>query len=342
MKKIIYLSVLIISLLMTSQAYSTTVRFETTLGNIDIEMLEEEAPNTVANFLNYVNDGDYDNSIFHRLAYGFVLQGGQFYSDGNSLQNIPADPPVANEFNVSNTKYTVAMAKLSNQPDSATNNFFINLKDNSDNLDNQNGGFTVFGQVIHGQNVVDTLSSLVSRNSFPLYNFDFSGQPGLDDFVYINKAYVLSDKFQINAGLSGAWFNPDTIGQGVYLEVLPSANLLISAWFSYDLLAPETVQKNDFGASEHRWFTLEGQYNEDLMEGIIILTEGGAFDSSEPVINSLFGSVSIQFSSCNRAVMIYNITEPAISGSIPLHRQSDVNVALCQELAAEANQGVAP
>ncbi|MCW8870565.1 MAG: peptidylprolyl isomerase [Proteobacteria bacterium] len=338
----IYTFLIISSLLFSFKAVSTTVRLETTLGNVDVEMFDDEAPNTVANFLNYVNDGDYDNSIFHRLSYGFVLQGGQYYSNGNSLQNIPADPPVINEFGVSNTKYTIAMAKLSNDPNSATNNFYFNLADNSTNLDNQNGGFTVFGKVIRGHDVIDNMASLININSFPLYDYNHDGSPGLNDYVYINKAYVLSEKFQINAGLSGAWFNPDTNGQGVYLEVLPSAHLLISAWFAYDLLPPEAALKSDFGASEHRWFTLEGQYTEDSMEGIIILTEGGAFDSSEPVINSLFGSVNIQFSSCNRAVMTYEITEPAISGTIPLQRQSDVNVELCEQLAAEANQGVEP
>ncbi len=338
MKKLLTL----ISILIMTHASATTVRLETTLGNIDIEMFEQDAPNTVDNFLNYVNDGDFDNSIFHRLAYGFVLQGGQYYSDGNSLQNIPADPPVANEFNVSNTKYTVAMAKLSNQPDSATNNFFINLKDNSQNLDNQNGGFTVFGTVTRGQDVVDNIASLINSNGIPLYNYDHIGSPELDEYVYINRAYVLSDKFQINAGLSGAWFNPATSGQGVYLEVLPSLNLLISAWFTYDLLPPEALQKTDFGASEHRWLTMEGEYNEDTVESVLILTKGGEFDGDKPVDYSLYGSVSIQFSSCDRAVMTYEITDPAISGSIPLQRQSDSNVDLCQKLASEANQGVTP
>lgn len=333
---------MLIGLMIAFSAQSTTVRLETSLGHIDIEMLEQAAPNTVENFLNYVNDGDYDQSIFHRLSYGFVLQGGQFYSDGNTLQNIPADPPVANEFNVSNTKYTVAMAKLNDQPNSATNNFFINLKDNSDNLDNQNGGFTVFGKVVQGQDVVNTISSLVSRNSAPLYDYDFQGQPELDDFVYINRAFVLSEKFQINAGLSGAWFNPETNGQGVYLEVLPSVNLLISAWFTYDLLPPEATLKNGFAAAEHRWLTMEGQYNEDTVESVLILTKGGVFDSGEPVNNSLYGAVSIQFSSCNRAIMTYEITDPEMSGTIPLHRQSDANLELCQTLAAKANQGVMP
>jgi cyclophilin family peptidyl-prolyl cis-trans isomerase len=335
--------IIICSLLVAFKVQSTTVRFETTLGPIDIEMLDQDAPNTVENFLNYVNDGDYDNSIFHRMIYGYIIQGGQYYSDGSSLHNIPADAPVVNEFKVSNTKYTLAMAKADGQPNSATNNFFFNLNNNSSPLDISNGGFTVFGKITHGQEVLDTITSLYHKcnECEPLYKY-VSGLPKLNNLVYINKAYVLSEKFQINAGLSGAWFNPDTNGQGVYLEVLPSAQLLISAWFAYDLLPPEAALKSDFGASEHRWFTLEGQYTEDSMEGIIILTEGGAFDSGEPVTNSLFGSVNIQFSSCNRAVMTYEITEPAISGTIPLHRQSDVNVELCEQLAAEANQGVEP
>ncbi|MFV0543779.1 MAG: peptidylprolyl isomerase [Marinicella pacifica] len=341
MKKL-NLMLLAICVVFTVSVNATTVRFETTLGNIDIKMLDQDAPNTVENFLNYVNDGDYDNSIFHRMIYGYIIQGGQYYSDGSSLHNIPADAPVVNEFKVSNTKYTLAMAKVDGQPNSATNNFFFNLNNNSSPLDTSNGGFTVFGEVVAGFDVVDNIASLINYRSRPLYNYNHINSPGLGDYVYINRAFILSDKFQINAGLSGAWFNPDTNGQGVYLEVLPANNLLISAWFTYDLLPPEVVQKSEFGADGHRWFTMEGQYTDNRMEGIIILSEGGAFDSGEPVSNSLFGSVSIEFSACDRALLTYEITEPALSGSIALNRQSNANVALCQKLAAEANQGVSP
>ncbi|KAA3638788.1 MAG: hypothetical protein DWP95_11870 [Proteobacteria bacterium] len=342
-------------LLIAFNGQSTIVRFETNIGNIDIELYDEQVPITVQNFLNYVNNGDYDGTVIHRSVPGFIIQGGGYrYSGSSVFQTVATDPAIINEAEISNTMGTIAMART-NAPNSATNQWFINLTDNSGVLDpsNSSAGYAVFGKVTRGFEVVKLIESFLRvnfsssnlgqiTNEFPIYGFFSGSAVTLDNTVEINRAYVLSDKFQINAGLSGAWFNPETNGQGIYLEVLPSVNMLISAWFSYDLLPPETRHKNGIGASEHRWFTMEGQYNEDTVESILILTEGGLFDSGEPVNYSLYGSVSIKFSSCNRAVMSYEIIEPAISGSIPLQRQSDANLALCQQLAAQANQGVTP
>ncbi|NET08936.1 MAG: hypothetical protein F6K16_30400 [Symploca sp. SIO2B6] len=108
---------------------------------------------TVQNFLNYVEDGDYANSIIHRSVPGFVIQGGGFTaadtSSGLTFGLVPSDPPVVNEFSPgrSNLRGTIAMAKVGADPNSATNQWFFNLSDNAENLDHQNGGFTVFGQV---------------------------------------------------------------------------------------------------------------------------------------------------------------------------------------------------
>ena len=136
----------------------------TTLGDIEIELLDEEAPNTVANFLNYVNDGDYQNSFVHRSAPGFVIQGGGFTFVDAPPVRIPVDDPVVNEFdpNRSNVRGTLAMAKVGDDPDSATSQWFINLADNSTNLDVQNGGFTVFARVRgDGMAVADTGQRIV-------------------------------------------------------------------------------------------------------------------------------------------------------------------------------------
>ncbi|MEO7649508.1 MAG: peptidylprolyl isomerase, partial [Bryobacteraceae bacterium] len=123
-----------------------TVRFNTTLGNIDVTLLTAAAPRTVANFLTYVNRGAFNNSIFHRSPPGFVIQGGG-YQWQNNLVEIPSDPPIRNEYSTSNTRGTLAMAKLGGMPNSATNQWFFNLGDNSRNLNNTNGGYTVFGRI---------------------------------------------------------------------------------------------------------------------------------------------------------------------------------------------------
>ena len=146
-------------------------QMETVLGSVNIELLATDAPRTVANFLAYVNAGRYQNTIIHRSVPGFVVQGGGF----SAVATIP--PPsiatfaaVVNEFKVANVRGTVAMAKLGNDPNSATSQWFFNLADNRANLDNQNGGFTVFARVIGtGMTVVDAIAAL------PRFNINAGG-----------------------------------------------------------------------------------------------------------------------------------------------------------------------
>ncbi|HWL92136.1 MAG TPA: PKD domain-containing protein [Phycisphaerae bacterium] len=142
------------------------VRLETSMGDIVFELVDD-APVTTDNFLQYVEDGFYDGTIFHRIVPDFVVQGGGFLPG-----MIPPDglrDPIVNEFDVdrSNLRATVAMAKLGGDPDSATSQFFVNLDDNSENLDNQNGGFTVFAHVIEGMDVVDAISEVPLNGEEP-------------------------------------------------------------------------------------------------------------------------------------------------------------------------------
>ena len=142
--------------------HATIVEMQTNEGNIDIQLYDTAAPKTVANFLSYVIKGDYNNSFIHRSVPGFVIQGGGYsWSNTTGAAIIPTEPPVVNEFKQSNVRGTIAMAKIGGQPNSATDQWFFNLADNSANLDGQNGGFTVFGQVINnGMQVVDKIAGL--------------------------------------------------------------------------------------------------------------------------------------------------------------------------------------
>lgn len=166
----------------TNFADASIVRFETSAGNIDVKLLDQDAPKTVENFMNYVVDGDYDNTILHRSVPGFVVQGGGFTTEFDAVER---DPPVENEYKISNTRGTVAMART-NDPNSATSQWFFNISDNSSNLDNQNGGFTVFGEVIgDGMNVVDEIASLETfRFAAPFTNLplvDYTTYPNIPD-----------------------------------------------------------------------------------------------------------------------------------------------------------------
>lgn len=140
-------------------------------GSINMELFTS-TPLTTQNFLNYVNSGRYNNAIFHRSVPGFVIQAGGFTApNGDAVQT---DAPVPNEFSLSprdgqgrvNVRGTVAMAKLGGNPNSATSQWFINLADNSSNLDNQNGGFTTFGRVFSGGMVLaDQIAGLQRVNA---------------------------------------------------------------------------------------------------------------------------------------------------------------------------------
>ncbi len=130
----------------------SAVRLQTNLsGNntIDVLLYPDSTPETVANFLKYVDAGDYDGTIFHRSIAGFIVQGGGFYPTAPPSQfySVPPRTSPKNEPGISNTRGTIAMAKIADLPDSATTNFFFNLDDNHENLDNQNQGFTAFGRV---------------------------------------------------------------------------------------------------------------------------------------------------------------------------------------------------
>lgn len=139
--------------------------FNTNMGNFCIELFEAHTPITTANFLSYIESEAYTNGIFHRSIPDFVIQGGGFKivtsSSGNSIVAVNTFAPINNEFRISNTRGTVAMAKLPDNPNSATSQWFVNMKNNSANLDNQNGGFTVFGRVIfNGMATFDAIEQL--------------------------------------------------------------------------------------------------------------------------------------------------------------------------------------
>jgi peptidyl-prolyl cis-trans isomerase A (cyclophilin A) len=146
-----------------------TVLFETTLGDILIELDPELAPITVANFYAYVDSGFYDGSdgmgatIFHRVIDGFVIQGGGVTEAGVTK---PTMSPIVNEFGngLINLRGTISMARTTD-PDSATSQFFINLVDNDD-LDIP-PGYAVFGQVVEGLDVVDAIGSTPTTMEAP-------------------------------------------------------------------------------------------------------------------------------------------------------------------------------
>lgn len=147
----------------------TLVQFRTPLGDLPVELYDEDKPTTVRNFLRLVRAGAYTNTLFSRCVTNFVLQGGDYRtnlrSSTNSVTNlfsVPFFSAITNEFHdnriISNTFGTIAMAKTPGIVNSATAPWFFNLADNSANLNNQNGGFTVFGHLLGPTNLLDSFN----------------------------------------------------------------------------------------------------------------------------------------------------------------------------------------
>jgi cyclophilin family peptidyl-prolyl cis-trans isomerase len=211
---------------------NSTVRIDTSAGPINVTLFDTQAPQTVANFLNYAQTGAYDNSIFHRLVTNFVLQGGGFRFDSSthSLSAITTNPSIQNEFGHSNTKGTLAMAQVGSDINSATDQFFFNLVDNSsgsNGLDSRK--FTVFGQVAGAadQAALDTLGKTPVLdeskgdpsspfNTIPLTNYPATGTNFPTDTTAANYllikdvAVVNRDEFLKYSVVSNS--NPNLVG----------------------------------------------------------------------------------------------------------------------------------
>ncbi len=190
-KKIFAFALSAVFLLTSSQSFaaaaaSPAVQFDTNMGSIVLRLDAAKAPVTVENFINYVKSGHYDGTVFHRVIKDFMIQGGGMTAD---LKEKPTQKPIKNEASngLSNDEYTVAMARTSD-PNSATAQFFINVKNN--NFLNysaptaQGYGYAVFGKVIKGQDVVDKIKGVATGNR-GMYE-DVPKQP-----VVIEKAFVI-------------------------------------------------------------------------------------------------------------------------------------------------------
>ncbi|MBI2687064.1 MAG: peptidylprolyl isomerase [Acidobacteria bacterium] len=288
-------ALLLFAAVLAAQAPDQTVRLKivtgdgrVSLGDIDVTLMPSVAPLTVANFLSYVNKGAYNNTVFHRSVPGFIIQTGGYILSGNDFTTkVPQDAAVRNEYNISNTRGTIAMAKLGNNPNSATSEFFFNLADNSSNLNNQNGGFTVFGKVANdaSQAVVDRIASqpvpsgifISPWDAMPLYNYRV-GNPTAGNIMVIQSITALNPAPSISSGgvagasAFGAASKP---APGSYIEIYGS-NLAgtTRSWAGSDFtgnVAPtmlDQVQVTVLGIKAYVNFVSPAQVNVQLPEGI--------------------------------------------------------------------------
>ncbi len=171
----------------------TIVVIETSLGDIEVELDAEAAPITVENFLTYVEMGFYDGLCFHRVMLDFVVQGGGFLPDG-TYQNTMEPIEIESDNGLSNLNGTIAMAR-STEPDTATSQFYINIADNAglDYVDETNPGYTVFGKVVSGMDVMMEIARTETGTHEVYYaDYDYTGSVSdwpVEDILIIS-AYV--------------------------------------------------------------------------------------------------------------------------------------------------------
>ena len=191
---------------------------------MDFAMFSNRTPVTRTNFLSYVTSGAYNNTFFHRSVDGFVVQGGGFRLGASNYEAVPQNAPIVNEFGVSNTLGTVSMAKLGGDPNSATNQFFVSTGANSDILDPQNGGFTVFARVTKG--TMDNVMIFNDPDTF--VTWDASGiHPAFTDLPLF---------FQFSNPATQDWRNFLINFPSVTLQALPSGQAGTSTTLTYTVL----------------------------------------------------------------------------------------------------------
>lgn len=275
-----------LSLLMATSAVSvaeanTLVRVTSTYGDFTLELFDEQTPNTVNNFLGYVDRGDYDMSVVHRSVNDFVIQVGAYNWLGDCVNEIPlpgvncsasfteVQDPVINEPGISNTEGTIAMAKLGGNPDSATSQWFINLGDNSENLDEQNGGFTAFGRVLGDglavANEINELSEYVisgeggEAQAMPLRDYT-NGLPLTENLVLMNiyrvdRFSTAMHVFEYSSGRLSAYVNAGDLGNySMQFNLVQGGDEIIFALDTTSMvpLAVEPEGMADYSADEQK------------------------------------------------------------------------------------------
>ncbi len=223
------------------------VEMQTNLGTITIKLNVDKAPITSENFIAYITDDYYNQTLFHRVVKDFVIQGGGY--DLATAGRKTTKPAIVNEANngLSNSKGTISMART-NDPNSATSQFFINLKDNTGlDYSNQSAGYAVFGEVLAGMDVAEAIGNLVTYSELP-YTSD-------GKLVYIEKVYtaeaidttksvtrlkvmgdgkVTSSPKGVNCTAAGTSLcevsKPSSTGKMLTLRAKPGKNLVFAGW----------------------------------------------------------------------------------------------------------------
>lgn len=222
---------------------ATIGTFHTPFGNMEVEFLDETKPVTVSNFIKYATSGWFDNQFVHRWEPGFVIQGGGYRveesTNGLSVVSIPTFGTITNEYSVggtnSNVFGTIAMARAAGETNSATSQWFFNLGDNS-RLDRVDGGFTVFGRVISGANILNLFvpppplaGIFMDTNVFPTLPV-LSTNASYSDLIYMNVSLRRDVDLQVTKSIRGERHIGWNSVAGLFNVLEYATNLVDPSW----------------------------------------------------------------------------------------------------------------
>lgn len=318
-----------------NNATSKLLHIETSMGDIHMHLFDEAAPLTVANFLAYAQSQDqrYVDTFFHRSVPGFVVQGGGY--EYPSLSHIPTFAPVQNEFSPtrSNVRGTVAMAKVGDNPNSATSEFFVNLADNSSNLDNQNGGFTVFARVLDSDMAkVDAIAALPRVNGggafseLPVKDYTQGQQISEANLVMVNAVQVEDQSRGVSYSVSSSNSDVASVSvSGGFLQITPgsgsgTSEITVTAIDSFGNVVSDTlvvsipiadVTVGDGGARQLRFTDSDGTHTTVSITGgsaVVRLLGPDVATSTAGTTTTVTGTIdeinSINFTSSSTATKV--------------------------------------
>lgn len=304
----------LLALASLAQAQNPRVLLDTDRGPMLLELDSARAPNTVANFLAYVDNGGYNSTLFLRVVRDFVVQGGRFKDDGSE---VPQRAPIASERNngLSNTAGTIAMALSGNPPNvnSATSDFYINTGNNAAALD---ANFTVFGRLVFGQRTLSTI------NGLPL----IAGSSQPFRIPVIKRAVrVAAGEFPILPVHTATWYDPNNSGKGFLIEVAHAAGtdanpLLVVSW--YDFFEGRQIWL--IGIAPFTWGAHQVEVPLQISTGAQF---GPAFNPSQITSNPNWGRLTVRFTSCDTGSFSY--TSIYGNGTIPVKALTSPTTESC-------------
>lgn len=304
----------LLALASLAQAQNPRVLLDTERGPMLLELDSTRAPNTVANFLAYVDAGGYDSTLLQRAARNFVVQGGRYKENGVEL---PQRPAIGSERNngLSNTLGTIAMALSGNPPNvnSATSDFYINTGNNAAALD---PSFTVFGRLVFGFRTLDAL------NNNPVFvNTD---QP-IRIPLLKRAVRVAANEFPILPVHTATWYDPNNSGKGFLIEVAHAAGadanpLLVVSW--YDFFEGRQIWM--IGIAPFTWGAHQVEVPLQISTGAQF---GPAFNPSQVTSNPAWGRLTVRFTGCDTGSFSY--TSIYGNGTIPVKALTSPTTESC-------------